>query len=57
MTIRIRNIEYFDWEIPDEAVDKINSDDSYSVQDAIDEFFDPTDISVTEASDPYYEEE
>lgn len=54
MKLLVKNIEYFEWEVPDELVDLMNKD-SLSYQDLIDEYFSPDDIAVAEGADPYYE--
>ena len=52
MTLRIKNIQYFEWEVPDELADI-----TCSHQQLIDEYFNPDDISVDQVSDDYYEKE
>ena len=54
MRLYIKNIEYFEWEVPDEVEDMLKN--GKSEQDIVDEFFEPTDISVAKISDDYYEE-
>lgn len=54
MIIRVRNIQYFDWEVPEELI----TNETLPVelmQKLIDEHFDPDNISVASASDDYYE--
>lgn len=51
MKIYIKNVEYFEWEVPDELID-LNLD----TQDMIDRYFTDDDISVAKISDDYYEE-
>ena len=53
MTLMIRNIEYFKWEVPDEIVALLSK--NKSEQNLIDEFFNPDDISVDQISDNCYE--
>lgn len=54
MTIRVKNIQYFDWEVPDELVTSDNLPHEI-IQQLIDEHFDPDNLSVTQSSDDYYE--
>ena len=54
MLIRVKNIQYFDWEIPEEL--SANQDMPHEIiQQLVDEHFDPEHISVALASDEYYE--
>ena len=54
MLIRVKNIQYFDWEIPDELLKFSPYSEEY-FQQLVDEHFDPEHISVALASDEYYE--
>ena len=54
MLIRVRNVKYFDWEVPQELVTSDNLPHEI-IQQLIDEHFDPEHISVALASDEYYE--
>ena len=54
MTLQIKNIEYFDWDVPQEIEDMVLNN-SKTEQDIIDEFFQPDDLSVDQTSDTYYE--
>lgn len=54
MIVRIKNIQYFDWEIPEE----LNANETLPheiIQQLIDEHFDPDHLSVDQAGDDYYE--
>lgn len=53
-TIRVRNIQYFEWELTDELI-QYQIDNNLSVQDMIDEFFNPDDLTVAIVGDEYYE--
>ena len=54
MRIRIKNIQYFDWEIPKEP--NATKDMPHEIiQQLIDEHFDPDHLSVEQSSDDYYE--
>ena len=52
MKLLIKNVEYFEWEVPDEITKNIKIIDQ---QDLVDEYFDPQNLSVYERGDPYYE--
>lgn len=52
MKILVENTESYEWEIPDELIPLVKEK---GFQALIDEHFDPDNISVAEASDPYYE--
>ena len=54
MIIRVKNIQYFDWEIPAElgATPDMPTE---LIQQLVDEHFDPDNISVTLACDEYFE--
>ena len=54
MIVRIKNIQYFDWEIPEEL--NATQDMPHEIiQQLVDEHFDQEHISVALASDEYYE--
>lgn len=55
MIVRVKNIQYFDWEVPDELIPLYDFNNKESIQQLIDEHFDPEHISVALASDEYYE--
>ena len=55
MIIRVKNIQYFDWEVPEELVKSAENMPHEIIQKLIDEHFDPEDISVDQAGDEYYE--
>jgi len=59
MTLKIKNIQYFEWELSNELIGllKKDSDNATPVQNLIDEFFNPDDIAVEQVSDNYYEED
>ena len=52
MKILVENTESYEWEIPDELIQLAKEK---GFQEIIDKYFDPDNISVEEASDPYYE--
>lgn len=54
MTIRVKNIQYFDWEVPEELNASENMPHDI-VQQLVDEHFDPDNLSVEQVSDDYYE--
>ena len=54
MLIRVKNIQYFDWEVPEELVASDNLPHEL-IQQLIDEHFDPDNLSVDQSSDDYYE--
>ena len=54
MTIRVRNIQYFDWEVPDELC--VTKDTPQEIlQQLIDEHMDSSDLSVIQSTDDYFE--
>ena len=57
MTLRIKNVQYFDWELSSELMDLLHKDrdNATPTQNLIDEFFNPDDVSVDQISDDYYE--
>ena len=54
MTIRVRNVKYFDWEVPQELVTSDNLPHEI-IQQLIDEHFDLDNLSVEQSGDDYYE--
>ncbi len=52
-TIRVRNIQYFEWELNDELI-QYQIDNNLSDQNMIDEFFNQDDLTVAEVGDEYY---
>ena len=55
MIVRVNNIQYFDWVVPEELVSSVKNKPCEIIQQLIDEHFDPEHISVALASDEYYE--
>jgi len=56
MILQIKNIEYFDWHIPNHLVKNISLNDRDALQDLIDRYFIPENYKETEkVSDDYYE--
>lgn len=55
MTIRIKNIQYFDWEVPEELVQTGDNIPDEIFQQLVDEHFDQDNLSVSQSSDDYYE--
>ena len=54
MIIRVKNVQYFDWEVPEELC--ATKDMPHAIiQQLIDEHFDPDNLSVDQSSDDYYE--
>lgn len=54
MTIRVKNVQYFDWEVPEEL--NATPDMPHElIQQLIDEYMDSSDLLVDQASDEYYE--
>ena len=54
MTIKVKNIQYFDWEVPE----KFGATEDMPIsliQALIDEHFNPDNLSVDQSSDDYYE--
>lgn len=54
MLIRVKNIQYFDWEIPEELSATPDMPNEI-IQQLIDEHFDPDNLSVDQSGDDYYE--
>ena len=55
MLIRVRNVKYFDWEVPQELVPYAKNMPHEIIQQLIDEHFDPDNLSVDQSGDDYYE--
>jgi len=55
MKIVVRNITYYEWEVP-EGLQVYIDTEGYTEQDLIDEFFDPDKECVEEVSEPYFED-
>jgi len=55
MTIRVRNVQYFDWKVPEELINANKTLPHEIIQQLIDEHFDPDNLSVSQSSDDYYE--
>ena len=55
MLIRVRNVKYFDWEVPEELIAVGDEVTREIIQQLIDEHFDTTDLSVYQSGDDYYE--
>lgn len=54
MIVRIKNIKYFDWEIPEELSANPDMPEEL-IQQLIDEHFDQDHLSVDQVGDDYYE--
>lgn len=54
MIIRVKNIQYFDWEVPEELIQSETMPHAI-IQQLVDEHFDPDNLSVDQTSDDYYE--
>lgn len=54
MIIRVRNIQYFDWEVPDELCATKDMPQEI-LQQLIDEHMDSSDLSVIQSTDDYFE--
>lgn len=55
MLIRVKNIQYFDWEVPEELVPVGNDIPDEIFQQLIDEYMDSSDLSIIQSTDDYYE--
>ena len=55
MIVRVKNVQYFNWKIPEELVPSAKDMPHEIIQQLVDEHFDPEHISVAFASDEYYE--
>lgn len=57
MKLRVKNIEYFEWELSDELIELLEKDrdNATPYQNLVNDFFNPDDLSVAEVSEPYYE--
>ena len=54
MIIRVKNIQYFDWEVPEELGATKDMPISL-IQALIDEHMDSSDLSVVQSTDDYFE--
>lgn len=54
MKVLIKNLEFFEWEIPEETL-QLMQQDNMSIQDAIDHYFDPNGLESAREGDTYYE--
>ena len=55
MIVRVKNIQYFDWEVPEELIPSAKNMPHEIIQQLIDEHFDTDNLSVDQSSDDYYE--
>ena len=55
MKVRIVNVEYYEWEIPEELVSISKTATARELQNLIDEYFCPDDLSSAQEGDTYYE--
>ena len=55
MTIRVKNIKYFDWEVPEELIPAGDNISDEIFQQLIDEHMDSSDLSIIQSTDDYYE--
>jgi len=55
MIIRVKNIQYFDWEVAEELIQSAETMPHAIIQQLVDEHFDPDNLSVDQTSDDYYE--
>ena len=55
MIVRVKNIQYFDWEVPEELVQSAKNMPHEIIQQLIDEHFDLDNLSVEQSGDDYYE--
>jgi len=56
MTLQIKNVQYFEWKVPNELVKNISIEDYDKLQSLIDEYFIPDCCpEVEQISDDYYE--
>ena len=55
MTIRVRNVQYFDWEVPEELIQSAKNMPHEIIQQLIDEHMDSSDLSVIQSTDDYFE--
>lgn len=56
MRITVKNVEYFEWNVPEELVD-LMKDHQTDPQDLVDSYFDPQHLTVAQCGDTYYEAE
>lgn len=54
MVIRVKNVQYFDLEVPEELLSSKDMPHDI-IQQLVDEHFNPDDLSVSQSSDDYYE--
>ena len=54
MVIRVKNVQYFDWEVPEELLSSKDIPHDI-IQQLVDEHFNPDDLSVSQSGDDYYE--
>lgn len=55
MTIRVKNIQYFDWKVPEELIPVGDNISDEIFQQLIDEHVDSSDLSIIQSTDDYYE--
>ena len=55
MTIRVKNVQYFDWSLPEELVPYAKNMPHEIIQQLIDEHMDSSDLYVVQSTDDYYE--
>ena len=56
MIVRVKNVQYFDWEIPEELEFHLQKNMPHEIiQQLVDEHFDPDNLSVDQSGDDYYE--
>ena len=55
MIVRVKNVQYFDWEIPEELIPSAKNMPHEIIQQLVDEHFDPEHLSVDQSGDDYYE--
>ena len=55
MTIRVKNIQYLDWEVPEELIPVGDNISDEIFQQLIDEHMDSSDLSIIQSTDDYYE--
>lgn len=54
MVIRVKNVQYFDWEVPEELLSSKDMPHEI-IQQLVDEYFDQDNLSVSQSGDDYYE--
>jgi len=56
MTLHIKNVQYFEWKVPEPLAKNIDTADTDKLQQLIDEYFMPDSSDrVEQISDDYYE--